>query len=803
MVRSTILTTVALGAQLVQGQYIDEQVFPSPNATGAGDWHAAFLRATTAVAELNITEKAFLVTGVTGPCVGNIAAIPRIGFNGLCLQDGPLAIRQVSYASVFPAGVSVAATWDRDLLYQRGAQMAAEFREKGAHVALGPVAGPLGRSALGGRNWEGFSPDPYLTGISFAETIKGMQSQNVQACGKHYIGYEQETQRNPSTYSNGTTEQEAVSSNIDDRTLHELYLWPFYEGVKAGMASVMCSYNRINETYACQNSKTLNGLLKEELGFQGYVVSDWGGTHSGLDSALSGLDMDMPGAISWGSDSATNSYFGNNLTAMINNGSLSESRLDDMVKRILTPYYYLNQDSEDYPTIDLDTAQLSYGLFGDDLPSFSYSFNMGNLSDINRDVRDNHRDLIREIGGASAVLLKNVDNTLPLSKSIKRISVFGNDAADLSGGPYDPSNTNGVLAVGGGSGAGRFTNLIAPLEAIKYRNPQALVQYVTDNTLLTQDASSTLDTVYPTADVCLVFLKSYATEGYDRTTLIADDNSTALVEAVTSYGGCPSTVVILHSVGANLLPWADNANITGIIAAHLPGEQAGNSIVDVLFGDVGPSGKLPYTIAYNESDYNAPIVNFTDIDNSDANIWQSNFTEGLMIDYRHFDYNNITPRYEFGYGLSYTNFSISNLLISTNVTSGAVSATPCSLNGTVAPPGGNPDLYTVLASVQVTIQNTGKVAGRAVPQVYLSFPSFQTNVSDDGLPTPVKVLRGFDRTDDLKAGQRVTLTFNLRRMDVSSWDVVQQEWVIPSGDFSVLAGWSSRDLPLSGSLTLL
>nr|WAP05612.1 beta-glucosidase [Talaromyces funiculosus] len=638
--------------------------------------------------------------------------------------------------------------------------MAAEFREKGAHVALGPVAGPLGRSALGGRNWEGFSPDPYLTGISFAETIKGMQSQNVQACGKHYID------------SNGTTEQEAVSSNIDDRTLHELYLWPFYEGVKAGMASVMCSYNRINETYACQNSKTLNGLLKEELGFQGYVVSDWGGTHSGLDSALSGLDMDMPGAISWGSDSATNSYFGNNLTAMINNGSLSESRLDDMVKRILTPYYYLNQDSEDYPTIDLDT---------------------GNLSDINRDVRDNHRDLIREIGGASAVLLKNVDNTLPLSKSIKRISVFGNDAADVSGGPYDPSNTNGVLAVGGGSGAGRFTNLIAPLEAIKYRNPQALVQYVTDNTLLTQDASSTLDTVYPTADVCLVFLKSYATEGYDRTTLIADDNSTSLVEAVTSYGGCPSTVVILHSVGANLLPWADNANITGIIAAHLPGEQAGNSIVDVLFGDVSPSGKLPYTIAYNESDYNAPIVNFTDIDNSD----------GLMIDYRHFDYNNITPRYEFGYGLSYTNFSISNLLISTNVSSGAVSATPCSLNGTVAPPGGNPDLYTVLASVQVTIQNTGKVAGRAVPQVYLSFPSFQTNVSDDGLPTPVKVLRGFDRTDDLKAGQRVTLTFNLRRMDVSSWDVVQQEWVIPSGDFGVLAGWSSRDLPLSGSLTLL
>jgi beta-glucosidase len=234
---------------------------------------------------------------------------------------------------------------------------------------------------------------------------------------------------------------------------------------------------------------------------------------------------------------------------------------------------------------------------------------------------------------------------------------------------------------------------------------------------------------------------------------------------------------------------------------YLPSKQAGNFIVNVLFGDVNPSGKLLYIIAYNISDYNALIVNFTDIDNCDVNLWQSNFTKGLMIDYRYFDYQDITPRYEFDYGLSYTNFSISNLLVSKNVSN--VSATPRVLNGTVAPPGGNSDLYTVLSSVQVTVQNTGKLAGRAVPQVYLSFPSSQTNISDDGLPTPVKVLRGFDRTDVLHSGQSVTLTFNLRRMDVSSWDVVKQEWVIPSGTFGVLAGWSSRDLPLSGSLKLL
>ena len=152
--------------------------------------------------------------------------------------------------------------------------MGQEFKGKGAHVALGPVAGPLGRSPYGGRNWEGFSPDPYLSGVALEETVTGMQTAGIQACTKHYIGYEQETQRNPSIATNGET-IEAVSSNIDDRTMHEMYLWPFANAVRAGTASIMCSYNRLNGSYGCQNSKTLNGLLKEELGFQGYVMSDW------------------------------------------------------------------------------------------------------------------------------------------------------------------------------------------------------------------------------------------------------------------------------------------------------------------------------------------------------------------------------------------------------------------------------------------------------------------------------------------------------------------------------------------------
>jgi beta-glucosidase len=168
-------------------------------------------------------------------------AIPRLGFPGLCLQDGPLAIRVADYASVFPAGVSTAASFDRELMYQRGVQMGAEFRAKGAHVALAPVAGPLGRSAYAGRNWEGFSPDPYLTGVAMEETITGMQSNGLQATAKHWVGNEQETQRNPSYEGGigGTIVQESVSSNLDDRTMHELYMWPFANAVRAGVASVM------------------------------------------------------------------------------------------------------------------------------------------------------------------------------------------------------------------------------------------------------------------------------------------------------------------------------------------------------------------------------------------------------------------------------------------------------------------------------------------------------------------------------------------------------------------------------------
>lgn len=218
--------------------------------TTGSEWEDAFAKASSFVSQLTLEEKVSLVSGTEGPCVGNIAPIDRLNFSGLCIQNGPLALEQGTYTSVFPAGLTIAATWDKDIAYQRGHQLAEEFRGKGSQVILGPVAGPLGRAARGGRNWEGFSPDPYLTGDLFTESINGMQDAGVQACVKHFIGNEQETQRQPSTNSNNMT-IESVSSNIDDRTLHELYLWPFQQAVKAGVSTV--SISDINSSRSVTN----------------------------------------------------------------------------------------------------------------------------------------------------------------------------------------------------------------------------------------------------------------------------------------------------------------------------------------------------------------------------------------------------------------------------------------------------------------------------------------------------------------------------------------------------------------------
>ncbi|KAF3403059.1 putative beta-glucosidase G [Talaromyces pinophilus] len=746
-------------------------------------WLQCRAQAEKLCARLNITEKASIVTGsMTGLCIEYVAPVESIGFGGLCLQDGPAAIRLADLASVFPAGVTVAATWDREMMYERGTALAEEFKGKGAHVALGPVAGPLGRTPWGGRNWEGFSPDPFLTGVAMDHTIRAIQQVGVQANAKHIIGNEQETQRKPTTVDNETVE--SYSANIDDRTLHELYLWPFADAVHAGVASVTCAYNRVNLTSACENEHILTDILKGELGFDGYVVSDFFSSFSGIQAANAGLDMNQPGPIS--ATDLNHSLWGSNLVTAVANGSLSEARLDDMVRRILTPYLYLGQNT-DYPSIDSSSKYL-----------FLEYFNMLDTqiaTPVGRDVRSNHSALIRSIAAAGTVLLKNSNNALPL-KSPRNIGVFGGDAADVSTGFFFPDAgfEIGTAAIGGGSGSGRLSSLVPPLDAIKARARRAgnsTVQYITNNTAIAAGVSG----IYPWPDICLVFLKGWATEGADRASLEADYNCTLVVEKVAAV--CPNkTVVITHSAGANTMPWASNPNVVAILAAHYPGEESGNSIVDVLYGDVNPSGRLPYTIAHNESDYGVSILNLTGSLAQDSDAWQLNFTEGQFIDYRHFDAKNITPLYEFGFGLSYTSFELTpNISISKVVVADPYPA-PADNSSSLAL-GGNPNLWNTLVNCSSSVRNSGSVSGAAVVQLYVALP--QTNVPPG---TPIRVLRGFEKVP-LQPGETKALSFSLTRRDLSYWDVVAQDWRIPRGEIQLSLGFSSKDLQYNTTVELL
>ena len=725
-----------------------------------------------------------MVTGTPGPCVGNIAGIPRLGFGGLCLQDGPLSIRLADYASVFQAGISAASTWDRDILYERGFAMGEEFRAKGAHIALSPVCGPLGRSAYAGRNWEGFSPDPYLSGVAMEKTIIGHQDAGVQATPKHFIGNEQETMRNPEynlSAGPSAVSTAALSSNIDDRTMHELYLWPFANAIRARASSVMCAYQRINGSYSCHNSKALNGLLKGELGLQGYVMSDWGSTHSGVASMESGLDMNMPGGMGpYGALTSAGSFFGDNVVKAVNNGSLPVSRVDDMIVRIMTPYYALGQD-QDFPDVDPSSA---------DLNSFSsqstwtYKFNLTGTR--SRDVRGNHGDLIRRHGAAATILLKNDNKTLPL-KAPKSIAVFGNSAGDITEGFYNQMDYEyGALVAGGGSGTGRLSYLVSPLAAINARAKQdnTLVQQWLRNKLVASSDVRQLWIPKP-PEVCLVFLKTWAEEAKDRTSLHVDWQGDDMVESVAKH--CNNTVVVTHSSGINVLPWASHPNVTAIIAAHFAGQESGNSLVDILYGDANPSGKLPYTIAHSSSDYNAPPT--TDVNTTGEYDWQSWFDEKLEIDYRYFDAHNISVLYEFGHGLSYTTFDLGKLEGEAVGGGGSVTSSPVTSSPEPMPiqPGGNPALWQTIHTFSVPVTNSGELTGATVVQLYVTFPES----TPDG--TPPRQLRGFDKVF-LAAGETGTARFEIMRRDLSYWDVVAQEWQIPKGEFTVSVGFSSRDL---------
>lgn len=731
------------------------------------------------------------MTTTTG-CAGLIPAITRLGFPGLCLANAGNGVGTTDYVTAFSSGIHAAASWNKDLTYQRAYWMGSEAKIKGANILLGPVVGPAGRVVRGGRNWEGFSPDPYLSGQLVYESVTGVHDAGVITSTKHYIANEQETHR---LASSATPWAEPVSSNIDDKTMHELYLWPFQDAVRGGTGNIMCSYNKLNNSGVCQNSKAINGLLKGELGFQGFVVSDWLAQTSGVGSAEAGLDVAMP----------SSTYWGDNLVEAVNNGTVNETRLDDMATRVLTAWYQLGQDA-DFPAP------------GSGLPA------NWTLPHERVDARNaSSRPTVMAGAVEGHVLVKNTDGALPLqSADMKLISLFGysaraprknNQGAVPAGGLFTAWNMgaegtnitevnacflgdlnvttsaiaiNGTLISGGGSGTASQSFISAPYDALVERAYQ-------DGTDLYWDLEGATPMVNPTSDACLVMGNAWATEGYDRPS-VRDDYTDALINHVADQ--CANTIVVFHNAGARLVDqFIDHPNVTGLVFAHLPGQDSGKALIRLLYGDENPSGRLPYTVARNESDYGDLLAPDLTLTGMFQHFPQSNFSEGVFIDYRHFDAQNITPRYEFGFGLSYTTFDYANLQISTTLTtttdnsSTAVAAYP---TGAISL-GGPTDLWDELVTVTADVTNSGSMDGKEVAQLYLGLPG--------AADVPVRQLRGFDKPD-IAAGATATVTFALTRRDLSVWDVSAQKWHLQSGEYQVYVGRSSRDLPLQASFTI-
>lgn len=796
------MSVVAMAALLLRGVASQTQitndtafygqsppVYPSPQMQGLGAWASAFSQAQAFVAQLTIDEKTNLTGGYAeaNGCSGNIYAIERLGFPGLCVTDAGNGVRATDFVNGYASGVHVGASWNKALTHQRGVDMGGEFRRKGINIQLGPVVGPLGRVAEGGRNWEGFSNDPYLGGKLVAQHIIGFQTNGVGTCTKHFIGNEQETERNPTLTANNDT-IESISSNIDDTTLHELYLWPFVDAVHAGTASIMCSYNRINNSYGCQNSKTLNGVLKTELGFQGFVMSDWFAQHSGVGSAEAGMDMVMPSGLA---------FWGPNLTEAVENGTIAQSRLDDMATRVMASWFYMNQNE--------GFTQRGIGMPAD--------LNAPHTAVNARSPAAAPGLLQAAVEGH--VLVKNTNNALPLQNP-QLLSIYGYDAVHANDNnpglpglsswalgltntdvqsvvcgfsaafgpctPFTGRSVNGTLYTGGGSGATTPAYISAPLDAIQNRAIQDGAPFLFWDTRAVNES-----TVDGASDACLVFINAEASEGVDRANL-RDTFSDELVTNIASQ--CPNTIVVLHNAGIRIVDtWIDNPNVTAVIYGHLPGQDSGRALVSILWGDVSPSGKMPYTVARNESDYGAILAPVpVGANGSEYQLFpQDNFSEGVYVDYRAFDANNIQPRFEFGYGLTYTTFSYSAIVIS-KTSSSSFSAYP---TGAIIP-GGQEDLFETVATVTATITNTGSVAAAEVAQLYLGIPA---------AGQPVRQLRGFEKVY-LTPGQSATVTFELQRRDVSVWDVVAQNWRLVSGEaYQVYVGASSRTLPLTGTLT--
>ena len=667
------------------------------------------------------------------------AGVPRLGIPELWTSDGPHGIRpevlwdewdQAGWTNdscvAFPALTCLAATWNEDMAALYGKSIGEEARYREKDVLLGPGVN-ICRTPLNGRNFEYMGEDPYLASRMVVPYVQEVQKNGVATCVKHFALNNQEDNRN---------DYDAV---VDDRTLYEIYLPAFKAAVQEGGAwSIMGAYNLYKGQHACHNQYLLNDILKGEWGFDGAVISDWGGTHDTDEAITNGLDLEFGSwtdGLTWSKSNSYDSYFmAGPYLEKLHNGSASEDVLNEKVRRVLRLIFR--------------TAMKSGKPAG-------------------AMCSPEHYDAARRIAGEGIVLLKNDNDVLPVDVgTVKKIAVIGENAVKM-------------MTVGGGSSSLKVQHECSPLEGIRAavgdkveivyeRGYVGDVGGTFDGVATGQDLSESRTEAQLVADAVAAAREADAVlffgglnkagnqdcEGSDRLHLELPYAQDKVIEALADAN--PNMAVVIVSGNAVAMPWIGKVNT--VVEAWYSGSQAGHAIADVLFGKVNPSGKLPFTFPVKLEDNGAHAMGA--YQPGDLSV---EYKEGLYVGYRWADKHDVEPLFPFGHGLSYTDFTYGKAKCrKTSVKAGAV------------------------VKVSVDVTNSGDVAGKEVVQLYIGD-------EESALERPVKELKGF-RKVYLEPGQTKTVTFGITPDDLKYFDDVQHDWVLEPGRFTAYVGSSSRDI---------
>jgi beta-glucosidase len=702
-------------------------------------------RAAMVVKEMTLDEKISLLhgTGMVGLSpmsplaiysnggAGYVVGIPRLGIPAMQISDAAYGVRSSGengrYSTALPSNLGAAASWDPDAAFAYGALIGRELRDQGYNMSLGGGVN-IARELRNGRNFEYMGEDPILAGTMVGSLIRGTQAQHVIGDIKHYALNDQESGRN------------AVNVNIDKRSMRESDLLAFEIGVHEGNpGGVMCSYNRVNGVYACENPYLLTDVLKKDWNFKGFVLSDWQGAHSTAKASAAGLDHEEPGEI----------FFGSAMKEAVQSGRVPMAEVDEHVHRILRSMFACGvvDDPQQKGVVDV----------------------LGDL------------EITRKIAEQSIVLLKNDQNQLPLGGShvVNSIALIGAhaDVGMISGGgsaQVDPPGGNAIMP----RGKGQTKWLVpvwfptSPLKAIRAKIPGAKVQFDPGT-----DYSSAA-ALAKTSDVAIVFAYQWESEDMDLDSLSLPEHQDALIAAVAAAN--PHTIVVLETGSSATMPWA--GDVSAIVEAWYAGSAGADALANVIFGDVNPSAKLPVTFPKSDADLPhrsivKPPRESTTHGESDAwkkiaaglPAFQTTYDEGLKVGYKWYDAEKKQVLFPFGYGLSYSTYSYANLRVTPGATPGKK------------------------ISLTFTITNTSNRAGAEIAEVYAALPAAASE--------PPKRLVGWSKVK-LNPAESKDVVVDVDPKYLSIFNVDQNAWQLVPGDYTIMVGGSSQSLPLTQSINL-